>query len=482
MTAGAVPAGYPVLRRSIASALLLVSAAAAISCSDALAGGRRSATIVLQPLFSARDAAIYRALGGFNLSVTSVRITLVRPTTPPQTLADTTVSMAPGQDSIAVPIKVAINGSQEKLTASMEMRSGTVLLFTGKVDVLATVGADPTAAPPVIVPVWVGPGKEATRIVISPRDRTLGATNGRVTFSAVAYDATQTPVTDAEYISRWKWKVNDPTLGSIPVEGGDFVTTGKTGVAIVTVFTPNLLTDTVRLTLAPQGPMAKVRYARQLERLNAGGTSTVPVTASDANGTTIPSATFTYTSRTPAAATVASSGAISGVAGGQSVIVAASSDPGSTTIFQDSLLAIVADPAGPVLLSSLDRFDYRLDTTMTVSIFVDMTNTTSKLGSTTIDVTWNPAQLIYVTHANGASGASPTVNSTNAAAGHLTLALADVAGFAGNVELLRITFKTSTTAATGSLALAAREMTAADAAYTNLLPKLVQVTHPLSVH
>lgn len=462
-----------------------MSAAAAISCSDGLSGGRRLARIVLQPQFSERDAAIYRALGGFNLTASSVRIVLVRPKTPPtkpDTLADTTVSMAPGQDSVAVPIKVAIIGSQEKLAASMEIRSGTVLLFTGSVDVLATVGANPADAPPVIVSKWVGPGNAATRIVISPRDLTLGATNGRVTFSAVAYDAAQKPVTDAEYVSRWQWKVNDATLGSIPAGGGDFVTAGKTGVAIVTVFTPNLLTDTVRLTLAPQGPMAKVRFARQFERLNAGGSVTVPVTASDANGTTIPSATFTYTSRTPAAATVASSGAISGVAGGQSVIVAASSDPGSTSIFQDSLLAVVADPAGPVLISSLNRFDYRLDTTMTVSIFVDMTNTGTKLGSTTIDVTWNPAQLIYVSHANGASGASPTVNSTNAAAGKLTLAMADVAGFSGNVELLRVTFKTSATAATGSLALAAREMTAADAAYTNLLPKLVQVTQPLSVH
>src|SRR5207237_1696814 len=98
-------------------------------------------------------------------------------------------------------------------------------------------------APPVIVPVWVGPGKEATKIVISPRDQTLGATGGKITFTAQALDKDNLPVNDAEYQSRWKWTVNDPTLGTIPVGGGDFVATGKIGPALVSVFTPNLLRD-----------------------------------------------------------------------------------------------------------------------------------------------------------------------------------------------------------------------------------------------
>jgi hypothetical protein len=59
--------------------------------------------------------------------------------------------------------------------------------------------------------------------------------------------------------------------------------------------------------------------------------------------------------------------------------------------------------------------------------------------------------------------------------------MADVTGFSGRVEMLRITFKTSASASSGSLVLSASELTAADVNLTNLLPSLVQVTHPLSV-
>jgi hypothetical protein len=470
-----------VLRRCITCLFGLVAAAAAASCSDATYSGRHLATVVLQPQFSPHDAAIYSALRTFNLGVTSLRIVLTRPNTE-ETLADTTVAVGENQDSIAVVIQVAISGSQERLLASMEMSSGSVIVFQGSVEVMASLGVNPAAAVPVLVPAWVGPGKEATRVVISPRDRILGATNGHITFTATAFDANNTPITDPIYVSSFRWKVNDPTLGTIPLNGGDFVTLGKTGTAIISVFTPNLLADTVRITLAATGPMAKVKFAKGLAQVVVGASTTVAATASDGNGTAIPSATFTYTSRNTNIATVNAAGAITGVAPGQCVIVARSSDEGSSTFFEDSLLAVVGDPTGPVLLSSIDQFEYPTNTTITVSIFADMRSTSTKLGSTTIDLDWNPAQLIFQSTANGSSGAVPTVNTSGAANGHIRLALADATGFAGNVELLRITFKTGSAAATGTFALTAPEMTAANAAYTDLLPKLVQVTHSLSVH
>jgi len=59
------------------------------------------------------------------------------------------------------------------------------------------------------------------------------------------------------------------------------------------------------------------------------------------------------------------------------------------------------------------------------------------------------------------------------------LAMADVAGFTGRVELLRITFKSSSSATAGQLKLTARELNATD--YSDLLPLTVQVLHPISV-
>ena len=277
-------------------------------------------------------------------------------------------------------------------------------------------------------------------------------------FTATAVDINGAPVTDPEFVSRWRWRVSDTTIGSIPLTGGTFVAKNKPGVVFLTVVTPTLLRDTVQLTVTTQLPLAKVRFQRQLETLDRGGTSSVPATATDVNGSVVSNAVFTYISRTPSIATVNASGTISGAAKGQAIIDVQAHDQGSSQIVEDSLLAVVAEPGAPALVSSIDRFEWRTDTTLTVSIFADMRSATTKLGSTTV---------------------VPTVNSTNAANGTLTLAMADAAGFSGRIELLRITLRTSSSASTGQLALSAREMSAAD--YTDLLPNLVQVTHALSV-
>ena len=94
-------------------------------------------------------------------------------------------------------------------------------------------------------------------------------------------------------------------------------------------------------------------------------------------------------------------------------------------------------------------------------------------------VATHPAMLIYQSDANGGSGVSPTVNRSNAASGSLVLAMADPTGFAGRVELLKITFRAgSEGGAAGSLALAASEVTGAGT-FTDLLPKTIAVTYPL---
>ena len=190
----------------------------------------------------------------------------------------------------------------------------------------------------------------------------------------------------------------------------------------------------------------------------------------------MPTAGVTYASRSGAIATVNASGVITGVAKGQTIIVATAE---GFPAVQDSALVVVADPAGPVVISSIDRFTYATGLTTTVSVFVDFRASTRRLGSTAIDVEWDPQQLTYTGHANGGSGVTPTVNATLTQSGKLTLAMADVAGFPGRVELLRITFRTSSSPTLGQLRLTALELTAAD--FTNLLSSTVQVSHPIRV-
>lgn len=466
----------PGLRRSLVSITAVIASALSLSCSDFLLGGGTSARVVVQPRFAPREAAIYGSLRTFNLGVTTVRVVLTRPNSE-TILAEKNVTLADGQDEVQVSLDVVISGAEELLVARMEMLSGSVLVFAGSVNVLARAGGGSGTVAPVLIPVWVGPGASATRIEIMPRDVTIPA-NGTIAFAATAYDASGVPVVDPDYLARWQWKVDDATLGSIPVIGGIFTGANKAGVARVTIFTPNRLADTVFVTLVTQLPQpptpTSLTLARALEVLSSGASASIPVTVLDQAGAPIPAAAVTYTSRSTAVATVNASGVIAGVAKGQTIVVAS---PEGFPQIQDSALVVVADPDGPVVISSIDRFSYPLDATITVSVFVDFRASTRRLGSTAIDVTWDPRQLVFQSSANGASGVVPTVNATLASTGKLTLAMADVAGFGGRVEMLRLTFRTATTPAVGQLQLTALELTATD--FANLLSSAVQVTHPL---
>lgn len=467
------------LRRSLLPLASFLATALSLSCSDATFRDGGLARVMLEPRFSQQDAEIYRSLQRFGLGVTSLRVQLRRPNSS-EIVVERTVTVSEDATEIEVTLDVNVVGTEELFQASLQMFSGDVLIFSGSVNVVARAGADPTAARPQLQLVWVGPGSQATHVVIEPRDRTLSALTGRLVLTAIAYDAQQNIVADPDFLARLRWSVNDTSLGTIPLRGGEFVARGKAGVAIVTVLTPNLLRDTVRLTLQTVQPVANVAFARKVEVVDLGATAAaVPVTLTDASGTPVTTAQVSYLSRNTAIATVSATGDITGVARGQTMVVVRAQEPGSTEFVQDSLLAVVAEPGAPVLISSADRFSFARETTITLSVFVDMRSTTRRLGSTTVDVDWNPAQLAFQSSANGASGVVPTVNSTGTANGRLTLAMADVTGFAGRVELLRITFSTSAGASTGALTLAARELSAAD--FTDLLAVTTQVTHPIAV-
>jgi hypothetical protein len=457
---------------------LLAAAIVSLSCSDVTQRGAGLTRIAFEPTFSAKDADIFRALRGFNLGVSTLKITLRRPNQS-EIVADTTITLADDATEIPVVVDVPIVGHEELFTAALQLFSGEVLIFSGSINVVARAAVDPAAVRPQLQLVWVGPGSTATRVVIAPRDRNLGAVGGSLAMTAQAFDAQGNVVNDPDFIARFRWNVDDPTLGTIPRAGGTFTALGKAGVAIVTVLTPNLLRDTVRLTLQSVLPPSQVSFARKVEIVDRGTTAApVPVTATDPNNTPVPNAVLTYESRNTQIATVnATTGAITGVARGQTVIVVRAQEAGQAAPVLDSLLAVIAEPGAPVLISSIDRFSYARDASVTVSVFMDMRSATRRLGSTTVDVDWNPQQLLFQSTAAGGSNVAPTVNTTLTGSGRLTLAMADVTGFAGRVELLRLNFKTANAATTGTLALTAREVSAAD--FTDLLSTTMQVTHPI---
>jgi hypothetical protein len=147
---------------------------------------------------------------------------------------------------------------------------------------------------------------------------------------------------------------------------------------------------------------------------------------------------------------------------------------------RDSMLVVVAHPTGPVIMSNLQRFDFRTDTVFTIPVIVDMRASGEKLGSTRVQISWNTAALTYVSDAEGSSNVGATVNTSNAASGVITLAVASSSGYTGAVEIRRITFRASVTAARSTLlTFGASELNGVSPTFTDLKPKTVGVSYPI---
>jgi hypothetical protein len=183
--------------------------------------------------------------------------------------------------------------------------------------------------------------------------------------------------------------------------------------------------------------------------------------------------TLNYASR-GGAASVSTSGVVTGTRVGQTLVVASDA---ATGLLADSLLVGVMSPTGPVVRTDLNVFDLKKDTVRTVTIVADMRSSGEKLGATTLQVLWDPTALTYVSDADGASGVGASVNATNAANGSLTLSVASASGFAGASELRRITFRVANATKRGTLQLLASEFVGAGT-FTSLLARTLVISYP----
>lgn len=198
----------------------------------------------------------------------------------------------------------------------------------------------------------------------------------------------------------------------------------------------------------------------------------------DQSGTPIPEAPFSLASRTPTVATVNTSGSVTAVASGQTMIVVQSQENASAA---DSLLVIVGSAGGPVLMPDLTRFELRPDTSITVAVVFDLRASAARLGSAEVEVSWDPAQLTFLGYASAPGGPSATINETAVTTGELRLALGDATGFGGRVELIRLNFRASSTSGTvGALRLTVTEATAA-VTFVDLTAASIGVAFPLVI-
>jgi hypothetical protein len=134
-----------------------------------------------------------------------------------------------------------------------------------------------------------------------------------------------------------------------------------------------------------------------------------------------------------------------------------------------------------VVTATFPRFDLKTDTTFTVSIIIDMRASGEKVGAATLQLTWDPNVLTYVSNDVGDAvpNSALVINAAAAATGSVTLTFADGTGYAGAVGVRSFTFKTSSvTAKAGMLVISASDLVAATT-LKNLLPKTVTSFYPV---
>ncbi|MEX2154581.1 MAG: Ig-like domain-containing protein [Gemmatimonadaceae bacterium] len=200
------------------------------------------ALVGLAPSFSDAAADIYRNLVAFQLEVNNLHVVLRYANG--EIAVDTTVAVAAGQDSVVLQLSVPLTGAQEVLTASIELRDGDQVLFSGTQNITVTAGVS-NAAPPPIQIVYTGPGASAVSMEISPKNATISTTES-VTFQATARDANNQPVPNLLV----RWTSSDQTI-AVMSDAGVLTGTGVRGTVQVRGELPTGVSDETSVTFVP---------------------------------------------------------------------------------------------------------------------------------------------------------------------------------------------------------------------------------------
>ncbi|MFL5606044.1 MAG: beta strand repeat-containing protein, partial [Gemmatimonadaceae bacterium] len=235
------------MRLTLRAAGLVAIAVGAVTCTDAptAPSARRGAAAHLgvSPTFSPTAARAYGALASMGIVVTQVHIAL---TAADGRLAlDTTIQFPADQDLLTISLPVEITGAEETFTALIELLDATGLkLFAQTQLVTARAAALPGETPPLITLEYVGPGKNARTVTVSPSDLSVSPTTAQ-SVTATAVDASGDAVTDLLV----SWTSSDPTLATVVGTGTTASVTalGRRGTVTITATTPTGITGSARV-------------------------------------------------------------------------------------------------------------------------------------------------------------------------------------------------------------------------------------------
>jgi hypothetical protein len=193
----------------LALALLLF---AGVTCTESVGPRYQSASIGIAPVFTERAAHIYSNLVSGGLIVDNIHIVLKR--ADGTTIIDTVVTVAADQDSVVLDFVVPITGPQETLTAEIDLRDGTVVLFSGERNIVAVAGAVSSGPAAEIPIVFTGPGASVASIDIQPADTAIASADS-VVYRPTAKDQAQANVADFAL----NWSVKTPAMGTVSANG-----------------------------------------------------------------------------------------------------------------------------------------------------------------------------------------------------------------------------------------------------------------------
>ncbi|HEY7684607.1 MAG TPA: hypothetical protein VH833_00745 [Gemmatimonadales bacterium] len=221
--------------RARALTALLVAGTLTTCARDAAGPGRRVALAVEAVLPSSLE------LDAFNLTIDNIRLIVVRP--PSDTVFNSTFPFLPNLDSLQLSAEVTLEQSPETFQVTIQMLSGSTLLFTGTQDVtVSSVSNNPPAQVPVT---YSGPGQNVATLTIGPQDSVL-TQGASLQFRVSAFDAQSNPVTTF-YLS---WSTSDPV--AVPIDAtGRIVAPLTRSTVNISARTPNNVNATTPITFAP---------------------------------------------------------------------------------------------------------------------------------------------------------------------------------------------------------------------------------------
>ncbi len=192
----------PRFRAALAS---LVFAFALTTCDQPAAGpGGRAALAVQVVMPTSPDLAL------FNLTIDNVRLIVVRP--PSDTVFNQVFFFPPDQTDLPLEADIPMQTSPETFRVTIELLSGTQVLFSGTQDVSLDEG---TTNPPAQLPVtYSGPGQNVATLSIGPVDSVL-TQGGTLQFRLTAQDGQGAPV-PTFYAS---WTTSDTVIAKVDASG-----------------------------------------------------------------------------------------------------------------------------------------------------------------------------------------------------------------------------------------------------------------------